>query len=134
MKMNYSAIGIGFGVTLVLGVLSGLLYAGSASAGIFGSWGVVGALGGLAAGYVVGGSMKSGAIHGGLATVVGSLVVLGLAAATTVLFGGLVVALGIIGFGGLMLAIHAIPGLIGGAAGSWLKERRSAPKVVGAKV
>ncbi len=133
MKVNYAAIGIGFGVTLVLGVLSGFLYASSASAGIFGSWGVVGALGGLAAGYVVGGSIKSGAIHGGLATVFGSLVVLVLAAATTVLFGGLVLTLGIVGFGGLMLAIHAIPGMIGGAAGSWLKDRRTAPKVVGTK-
>jgi len=133
MKVNYAAIGIGFGVTLVLGVLSGFLYASSASAGIFGSWGVVGALGGLAAGYVVGGSIKSGAIHGGLATVFGSLVVLVLAAATTVLFGGLVLTLGIVGFGVLMLAIHAIPGMIGGAAGSWLKDRRTAPKVVGTK-
>jgi len=30
-----------------------------------------------------------------------------------------------------MLAFHAIPGALGGALGSWLKDRRATPESVG---
>jgi hypothetical protein len=131
MKINQSAILTGFVVTLALGFISGLLYSGSETVGVLGYWGVVGILGGLAAGYVVGGPIGSGAIHGGLATVLGSLIVLVIAAFTTLLFGGVFLSIGILGFGVLILAFHAIPGALGGAFGSWLKDRRAAPESVG---
>jgi hypothetical protein len=131
MKINGSAVLTGFVVTLALGFISGLLYGGSETVGVLGYWGVIGILGGLAAGYIVGGPMGSGAIHGGLATVLGSIVVLVIAAFTTLLFGGLVLSLGVLGFGVLMLAFHAIPGALGGALGSWLKDRRATPESVG---
>jgi len=131
MKINWSAVITGFVVTLALGVISGLLYAGSETVGVLGYWGVIGILGGLTAGYVVGGRIGSGAIHGGLATVFGSVVLLVIAAITTLLFGGVVLSLGVLGFGLLMLVFHAIPGALGGALGAWLKDRRAVRESVG---
>ncbi|MEA1932109.1 DUF5518 domain-containing protein [Halohasta litorea] len=133
MKINWSAVLIGFVVTLALGFISGLLYTGSAATGALSYWGVIGILGGLAAGYIVGGKIGSGAIHGGLATVLGSVVLLAVATVTTLLFGGVVLSLGVLGFGVLMVAFHAIPGALGGALGSWLKDRRTAPESVGTR-
>ena len=133
MKINQSAVLTGFVVTLALGVISGLLYAGSETVGVLGYWGVIGIFGGLTAGYVVGGPMGSGAIHGGLATVLGSFIVLLVAAFTTLLFGGVVLSIGILGFGVLVLAFHAIPGALGGALGSWLKNRRATLESMGTR-
>ncbi|MFO7833733.1 MAG: DUF5518 domain-containing protein [Halohasta sp.] len=133
MKINWSAVLTGFVVTLALGFISGLIYTGSTTTGAVTYWGVIGILGGLSAGYIVGGPMGSGAAHGGLATVLGSVVVLVIAAFTTLLFGGLVPTLGVIGFGALIVAFHAVPGAIGGALGSWLKDRRTAPDAVGTR-
>ncbi|WP_253737292.1 DUF5518 domain-containing protein [Halohasta salina] len=133
MKINWSAVLSGFVVTLALGVISGLLYTGSTATTVVSYWGVIWILGGLAAGYVVGGKIGSGAIHGGLATVFGSLVVLAVATVTTLLFGGVVLSLGVLGFGVLMLAFHAVPGALGGALGSWLKDRRELTESVGTR-
>lgn len=133
MQINWSAVLTGFVVTLALGFISGLLYTGSAATTVLGYGGVIGVLGGLAAGYIVGGKIGSGAIHGGLATVLGSVVLLAVATVTTLLFGGVVLSLGVLGFGALMLAFHAIPGALGGALGSWLKDRRAATESVGTR-
>jgi hypothetical protein len=133
MNINWTAVLVGFVATLALGLISGFLYAGSETVGVLGYWGVIGILGGLVAGYLVGGPLGSGAIHGGLATVLGSVVVLVIATFTTVLFGGVVLSLGVLGFGILMLAFHSIPGALGGALGSWLKSRRVAPESVGTR-
>lgn len=131
MDINWSAVLTGFVVTLALGFISGLIYTGSTTTGVLSYWGVIGILGGLAAGYVVGGPMDSGATHGGLATVLGSVVVLVIAAFTTLLFGGLVPTLGVIVFGALIVAFHAIPGALGGELGAWIKDRRTALESVG---
>ncbi len=133
MNINWTAVLAGFVATLAFGIISGFLYTGSETAGVLGYWGVIGVLGGLVAGYLVGGPLGSGAIHGGLATVLGSVVVLVIATFTTVLFGGVVLSLGVLGFGILMLAFHAIPGAFGGALGSWLKSRRATPESVGTR-
>jgi len=133
MNINWKAVLAGFVATLAFGLISGLLYAGSETVGVLGYWGVIGIFGGLVAGYLVGGPLGSGAIHGGLATVLGSIFVLVIATFTTVLFGGVVLSLGVLGFGILMLAFHAIPGALGGALGSWLKNRRAAPDSVGTR-
>jgi len=133
MKMNWTAVLAGFVATLAFGLISGLLYAGSEAVGALGYWGVVGIFGGLVAGYLAGGPLNAGAIHGGLATVLGSVVVLVIATFTTLLFGGVVLSLGVLGFGILMLTFHAIPGALGGALGSWLKNRRAPPDSVGTR-
>jgi hypothetical protein len=112
---------------------TGLVYVGSEASAVLLYWGGIGLLGGLAAGYLAAGTVGSGAFHGGLATVFGSLVLLLIATLTTLLFAGLVASFGVLVFGLLMLAFYAIPGALGGAIGSWAKHRRGAPKPRGAR-
>jgi Family of unknown function (DUF5518) len=128
MEIDWKAVLIGFAVTLALGLISGLIYVGSDATVVVLYWGTVGVLGGLAAGYVVGGTVGSGALHGGIATVFGSLLVLVSAAFTTLLFAGIIPTLGVLVFGVLLLAFYAIPGALGGAVGSWAKHRRATRK------
>ncbi|WP_277524882.1 DUF5518 domain-containing protein [Natrinema salsiterrestre] len=133
MNINWSAVVTGFVVTLVLGFISGVIYVGSEASVVVLYWGTIGVLGGLVAGYLVGGTVGSGAFHGGIATVFGSLILLAIAAFTTLLFAGVVPTFGVIVFGLLMLAFYAIPGALGGAIGSWAKGRRTSREVVGAR-
>jgi len=133
MDIKWTPVVVGFAMTVGLGIVTGLVYEGTgvSMAGAYG--GVIGLLGGLTAGYLVGGNTSTGAIHGGLATVLGSVIVLALATATTLLFGGLVASIGLLAFGLLVLGIYAIPGAVGGAVGSWLKHRRVAPGEMGTR-
>ncbi|WP_254766020.1 DUF5518 domain-containing protein [Salinilacihabitans rarus] len=133
MNVNWTAVVTGFAVTLALGFISGLVYVGSEASIVLLYWGGIGLFGGLAAGYLAGGTIGSGATHGGLATVVGSLVLLALATFTTLLFGGLVASFSVLVLGLLMLAFYAIPGALGGAIGSWAKHRRAAPEPTGTR-
>ncbi|WP_331235736.1 DUF5518 domain-containing protein [Natronorarus salvus] len=126
MRIDWRAVVLGFVVTVALGVASGLIVAGADATTPAISWGLVGALGGIAAGFVAGGTVRSGAVHGGLATVFGWLVLLAVVTVTGLLFAGIVPALGVLGLGLLMLALYAIPGAVGGAVGSWIKGRRTA--------
>jgi len=87
MEINWTAVVTGFVVTLALGFISGLVYVGSEASIVLLYWGGIGLLGGLTAGYLAGGTIGSGATHGGIATVFGSLVLLALATLTTLLFG-----------------------------------------------
>nr|WP_224827869.1 MULTISPECIES: DUF5518 domain-containing protein [Saliphagus] len=131
--MNWTAVVTGFVMTLVLGFISGLVYVGSEASVVLLYWGGIGLLGGLTAGYIVGGRVSTGAVHGAVATVFGSLVLLAIATFTTLLFGGLVASFSVLVLGILMLAFYAIPGAVGGALGSWAKHRRAAPEQVGAR-
>ncbi|WP_254533731.1 DUF5518 domain-containing protein [Natrinema gelatinilyticum] len=131
MEINWTAVITGFVMTLALGFISGLVYVGSEASVVLLYWGGIGLLGGLTAGYLAGGTIGSGATHGGIATVFGSLVLLALATFTTLLFGGLVVSFSVLVLGLLMLTFYAIPGALGGAIGSWAKHRRSAPEPTG---
>ncbi|UTF52689.1 DUF5518 domain-containing protein [Natronosalvus rutilus] len=133
MKLNWTAIATGFVVTFLVAVISGLLVAGSELTTLAMSWTVIGIVGGLAAGYVAGGTMTSGVVHGGIATVVGSLVTLVIAVFTTLLFAGLVPAFGVSVGGLLLIAFYAVPGAIGGAAGSWAHTRREARRMAGVR-
>lgn len=133
MKINWTAVLTGFGVTLALGFISGLVYVGSAASVVLLYWGGIGLFGGLTAGYLAGGTVSSGALHGGIATVFGSLILLAIATFTTLLFAGLVASFGVFVLGLLLLAFYAIPGALGGAIGSWAKHRRGAPEPTGAR-
>ncbi|PCR92551.1 DUF5518 domain-containing protein [Natrinema ejinorense] len=133
MSIKWSAVITGFVVTLALGFISGLIYVGSEASMVVLYSGTIGVLGGLTAGYLAGGTMSSGAVHGGIATVFGSLVVLAFATFTTLLFGGLVASTGVFILGILVLAFYAIPGALGGAIGSWAKSRRIAPEPAGVR-
>ncbi|WP_265108391.1 DUF5518 domain-containing protein [Halosolutus halophilus] len=133
MSINWTAVITGFVTTLALGFISGLIYVGSEASVVLLYWGGIGVLGGLTAGYLAGGAVSSGAIHGGIATVFGSLVLLALATFTTLLFAGLVASFSVLVLGILMLAFYAIPGALGGAIGSWAKGRRTAPEPTGTR-
>ncbi|XVH32224.1 DUF5518 domain-containing protein [Haloferacaceae archaeon DSL9] len=133
MKINWTAVITGFAVTLVLGFLSGLIYVGSEASVMFLYWGGIGLFGGLTAGYLAGGTIRSGATHGGIATIFGSLVLLAFATLTTLLFAGLIASFGMLVLGLLLLAFYAIPGALGGAIGSWAKHRRAAPEPTGTR-
>ncbi|SNZ02995.1 hypothetical protein SAMN06269185_0166 [Natronoarchaeum philippinense] len=133
MNIKWSAVVIGFAVTLVLGMVSGLLYTGTGTSSVVVYWGVIGVLGGLTAGYLAAGTARSGALHGGIATVFGALILLAITAFTTLLFGGLVVSVSVLTLGLLMLAFHAIPGAVGGVLGSWARSRRATGEITATK-
>ncbi|SIS00044.1 DUF5518 domain-containing protein [Natronorubrum thiooxidans] len=133
MDINWTAVVTGFVMTLALGFISGLIYVGSEASVVLLYWGGIGILGGLTAGYLAGGTVSSGATHGGIATVFGSLVLLVIATFTTLLFAGLVASFSVLVLGILMLAFYAVPGALGGAIGSWTKHRRAAPEPTGAR-
>ena len=130
MKLDWTAVIIGFVVTIALGILSGLVYAGTDASVAVLYWGTIGILGGLTAGYFSGGSAGNGAYNGGVATVLGSLIVLVIAAFTTLLFGGLVASAGVVFVGVLILAFYAIPGAVGGAVGAWYRSQRTAEETM----
>lgn len=133
MSINWTAVVTGFVVTLALGIITGLIYVSSESSVVLLYWGGIGVLGGLTAGYLAGGVMSSGALHGGIATVLGSLIILAISAFTALLFEGIVTSFGVLVFGVLVLALYAIPGALGGALGAWAKDRRVSPEPMGAR-
>lgn len=130
MQIHWIAVITGFVVTLVLGITSGF-YAGSEAPVVLLSWSAIGFVGGLAAGYLAGGSKRSGALHGGMATLFGSLVLLAIATITALLFSGLIASFGVLIVGLMFLAFYPIPGIIGGVIGSWAKRNRTTPEPVG---
>lgn len=133
MELNWKAIVIGFVVTIAFGIMGGLIVAGTELTSLATSWAIAGVVGGLVAGYIVGETVSTGAIHGGIATVLGSLITLAIVTFTTLLFAGVVPTFGVLVGGLLLLAFHAIPGALGGAIGSWAHGRRAARKIAGAR-
>jgi hypothetical protein len=126
MELNWRAVILGFLVTLVLGFINGVVFVGSDATVVLLYWGAIGLLGGLTAGYIAGGTWSTGALNGGVATVLGSLIVLGIATLSGLLFAGIIPTLGMVTFSLLVLAFYAVPGVVGGAIGSWAKGRRTA--------
>lgn len=125
MDVDMRAVGLGFVVSLLIGLIGGIAIPGTDMAVPALGWGLAGIIAGAVAGYVAGGTVGNGAIHGGLATVIGALVLLVAVSFVGVLFGGLVPAAGLLTIGVTVLVLYAIPGAIGGAIGSWGKERRT---------
>ncbi|WP_129113696.1 DUF5518 domain-containing protein [Halegenticoccus tardaugens] len=125
MTIEWRAVLYGFVVALAIGLLSGAVLPGTDMTLPIVGWGLTGILAGFVAGYAAGGTMGNGAVHGGLSTIVGALVLLLAVTFTGALFAGLVPAVGLFAMGILLIAVYAIPGAIGGAIGSWGKERRT---------
>jgi hypothetical protein len=67
--------------------------------------------------------IREGAVHGGLATIVGALAVLAVIVVAGVLFVGLIPAIGGSIIAIISLFVMAIPGGMAGALGGWLKSR-----------
>lgn len=84
---------------------------------------IPGLVGGFIAGYMVYGA-GSGAVHGGLATVIGAAILLVTWWIVAIFFAGLLPAFVGLALGVLVLAAVAVPGAIAGGVGGWLHGRR----------
>lgn len=121
--MNWKAVFYGFLASIVIGLVSGLgLPLTDATLPAIGA-GLTGLIAGAVAGYVNNRTLGSDALHGGVATVIGALVV-----AVVLTFIGTLDA-GVFGLSAgiallVAIAIAAIPGAIGGAIGGYLHGGR----------
>jgi len=122
MEIKWNAVLTGFAVAIVLGFVVSLL--GDLTATSVFLLALPGLAGGFVAGYMVSG-LADGAVHGGLATVVGALFLLAVLAVFGVLFVGLVPAIGGFTIGLVAILVQAIPGAAAGALGAWVKGRRA---------
>ena len=123
MEINWRAIGYGFVATIIIGLLSGYTIPFvDVTLPVIG-YGLAGLVGGLVAGYTATVSLRSGMVHGGIATVVGGFVVLVVLSVLAV-FASPIASIGVFAAGLLVLLVAAIPGAVGGAIGSYLKGRR----------
>lgn len=125
MEINWGAVIAGFAVATVLAFATGLVITSTDTTMLAVTWGLIGAVSGLVAGFIAGGTVSTGAVHGGMATVFGSLITLAAVAFTTLLFAGLVPTFGVVVAGLLLLVFYAVPGALGGAIGAWTKGRRT---------
>ena len=127
MDINWRAVFVGFLVALTLGLIVSWLVPPSETTAFVQV--LPGLIGGAVAGYMVTG-VGDGALHGGLATVLGGLLTLVMLALVGVLFAGVVVTAGLFVIGLIVLFGQAIPGAIAGAVGGWASgrgEAREAP-------
>ena len=122
MDINWRAVLTGFVVAIVLGIVIGWVYPPGETSGL--ALAIPGLVGGFVAGYMVMG-VGNGAVHGGLATIVGALAVLVVLFVVGLLFVGIVPALGGATIALIALFAMAIPGAIAGALGAWLHGRRA---------
>lgn len=120
MDINWRAVFVGFLVALTLGLVLSWLVPQTATSALLHA--VPGLVGGGIAGYMVSGTGR-GAVHGGLATVIGGLFTLAVLLVGGLLFAGLVFTLGTFVVGLVVLFGQAIPGAIAGAVGGWASER-----------
>lgn len=123
MEINWRAVLTGFVVAVVLGLFTSWVYPPAQTTGF--GLALPGLIGGFVAGYMVSG-IERGAVHGGLATIVGALAVLAILVVVGLLFVGLVPAITGSVLGIIALFMMAIPGAIAGAVGGWLKGRSEA--------
>lgn len=124
LNVNWRAVLTGFAVALLLGIVVSWVSPPAETSGL--ALALPGLAGGFVAGYMVSG-LRSGAVHGGLATIVGALFVLAVFTVFAVLFVGLVPAIGGASIALIALFAMAIPGAIAGALGSWLRSRNAPP-------
>jgi hypothetical protein len=122
MDINWRAVLVGFLTALVAGLFVVAIVPPGDLSGV--AQAIPGLLGGFVAGYLVSGA-REGAVHGGLATIVGGIVVLGTWLVMGTLFAGVVPAIAGLVVGVVVLVAQAIPGAIAGAVGGWTKGRRA---------
>ena len=120
MEINWKAVLTGFVVAIVLGIVVSWVYPLSEQSWYF--LGLPGLVGGFVAGYMVSGT-NEGAVHGGLATIIGGLILLAGLVVFGLLFVGIVPAIGLGTLALLALLVQAVPGAIAGAFGGWVKSR-----------
>ncbi len=130
MNLNWMAIGVAFLVTIIIAIFSGLYL--PKNIGLIGP-----VIGGLIAGYIVGGNYTDGIVNGGIPAGIAGLIYL---AAIVLLFGNQIVAIaskvgytgsveGLIIVGAIAaafvgFAMYFVLGLIGGIIGVAIKERK----------
>lgn len=124
MRLNWRAVAYGFITAIVLGILWGAIFPAADVTTPFLSYGLIGVIAGLVAGYYTKEGIREGAINGGVSTAIGSIIVFAVLALLGLLFAGLLASFGILGVGILTVVFYAIPGAIGGALGGWLEDRR----------
>lgn len=122
MKIKWSAVLTGFVVAIALGAF--VAWTGPLNETSVYLLAVPGLAGGFVAGYMVSG-VGNGAVHGGLATIVGALVLLVALTIGAALFVGLVPAVAGASVAIIALLAQAIPGGIAGAIGGYVKRRRA---------
>ena len=122
--MNWRAIIFGFLTAVALSILSGATIPFTGVTLPFLTYAFIGLVAGGVAGYYTKDGMVEGAFHGGVATTLGGIVLLGVLAVLGVLFAGLVGTLGIVAAGFLVIAMQAIPGAIGGGVAGWFGRRQ----------
>jgi hypothetical protein len=131
MNLNWMAIGVAFIVTIVIAVISGIYL--PKNVGLIGP-----VIGGLIAGYMVGGNYTKGLVNGGIPAGIAGLIYLSVVvllygsqiatiaskvgytgSVETLIIGGAIAA-AFVGF-----AMYFVLGLIGGIIGVAIKERNS---------
>ena len=136
LNLNWTAMGVAFVVTLVISIFSGLYLHKNV---VF----ISPIIGGLIAGYMVGGSYSNGIVNGGIAAGIAGLIsfpVIGLLSWSVVtttlsnygyhippetLLTGIIVGTALVG-----LVTYFVIGLIGGIIGTAIKGRKSNQKTV----
>lgn len=122
MAINWNAVLTGFITALVIGLIVAL-FVPAADMGWL-AYSLPGLAGGFVAGYMVYGG-ESGALHGGLATVIGAAILLVAWSVFEAFFAGLFPAFVGLTVGLLILVVVAVPGAVTGALGGWMHSRRT---------
>ncbi|WP_254523379.1 DUF5518 domain-containing protein [Natrinema caseinilyticum] len=125
MDIDWRAILIGLLLVVVVAVIRGRLVVAINPMILTFSWIIIGVLGGIVTGFLAGGTVVSGAVHGGLMTVFASLLNLVVVTFATFFFAGFVPEFGVLAVGVFLFAFYATPGAIGGAIGSWACGRQA---------
>ena len=121
MNINWRAVVTGFVVAIALGAF--VSWTGALTETSVYLLALPGLVGGFVAGYMATSVTENGMIHGGLATVIGGIVVLMILSLLTV-FASPVAGVSIFVAGMIVLLLQAVPGAVGGAIGSYVNRRR----------
>jgi hypothetical protein len=122
MEINWTAVLTGFLVALAIAIVAA--FAVPISGATVWMLALPGLIGGFVAGYMVLGGWE-GAVHGGLATIIGALIWLAFVTVWGLFFVGIFPALGAATVILFALFVQAIPGALAGALGGWIKERQA---------
>ncbi|KTG27814.1 DUF5518 domain-containing protein [Haloferax profundi] len=126
MELNLRAIAYGFAATLIIGLLSGFTVPFTNFTLPTIGYILTGIIGGFVAGYMVTTGWTDGAVNGLVGTTLGAIfVAIGLVL-FNILFTGVFFGLTTFAAAIVIIAIAGIPGALGGALGTMMKERSAA--------